>query len=119
MSPESAELLAEQAAKIAMATAEKLKKFDKDTCMLMYAKQMGDMQLNTTFPEGTAHKKMDNKQATQKLEKMMHDAKIKWKYASDKEKKRAMDMEKIVLEGNEKIRALYAGEMIQANTGLT
>jgi hypothetical protein len=100
--------LADQAAEIAKQTAESLKHFDRDTAMLMYAKQMGDGKMNTQFPEGTQHKKTNNKEATQKLDKLMHDAHLKWKYATDTDKKRVLDMEKIIKAGDEKIKALYA-----------
>jgi hypothetical protein len=111
--------LAEQAAEIAKQTAEQLKRFDKETAMLMYAKQMGDGKMNTHFPEGTAHKKTNNKEAAQKLDKLIQDAQLKWKYAPDTDKKKALDMEKIVIAGDEKIRALYAGILVEATAAHT
>jgi type IV secretory pathway VirB4 component len=101
--------LATQAAEIAKQTAESLKHFDRNTAMLMYAKQMGDRKMNTEFPEGTEHKKTNNKEAAEKLDKMIQNAQLKWKYATDADKKKVMDMEKIMLQSDEKIRAVYAG----------
>ncbi|MEO7310826.1 MAG: hypothetical protein ABIX01_10545 [Chitinophagaceae bacterium] len=101
--------LAGQAAEIAKQTAESLKHFDRNTAMLMYAKQMGDGKMNTQFPEGTEHKKTNNKEAARKLEKLIQDAQLKWKYAPDTDKKKVLDMEKIITASDQKIRALYAG----------
>jgi hypothetical protein len=100
--------LADQAAEIAKQTAESLKHFDRNTATLMYAKQMGDGKMNTQFPEGTEHKKTNNKDATNKLDKLIQDAQLKWKYATDTDKKRVLDMEKIIKASDEKIKALYA-----------
>lgn len=107
MDPEKAKQLADEAAQIAKKMAEALKQYDKEMAMLLYAKQWSDTKMNTTFPEGTEHKKTNNKEAAQKLEKMMEDAKLKWKYVTENDKKKVLEMEKIVLEGQEQIKALY------------
>jgi hypothetical protein len=116
MDEATAKTLAEKAAAIAKETAETLKLFTRDTAMLLYAKQMVDnnMNMTPTFPEGTEHKKIDNKEANEKLNKMLEEAKQKWKYADEPSRKKAMQMEKIVLEGQEKIKAVYAAEVAKA-----
>ncbi|MES2774755.1 MAG: hypothetical protein V4722_11255 [Bacteroidota bacterium] len=102
-----AKQLAEKAASIAKETAERLKIFSKDTALLFYAYRMQGSAAKMNFPEGTAHKKGNNKEADKKLEKMMEDARLKWKYAPDADKKKAMQMDKIILDSDEKIRAVY------------
>lgn len=114
MNKETAAQLAEKAAGIAKLTAEALKHFGRDTAILLYAKQMGENNMQTMFPEGTQHKKTNNKEAAQKLDKMMADAKLKWKYAPDNDKRKVMDMEKIMKESDEKIKAVYAGVVAEA-----
>jgi hypothetical protein len=106
--------LADKAVEIAKQTAESLKHFDRNIATLMYAKQIGNNKMNTQFPEGTEHKKMNNKEAAQKLDKMIQDAQLKWKYATDTDKKRVLDMEKIMKASDEKIKALYAGILAKA-----
>jgi len=99
--------LSDQAAAIAKETAELLKHFSRDTALLMYAMQTVEKNINTHFPEGTEHKKTNNREAEQKLAKMMEDAKLKWTYAPESEKDRAREMEVIVKSGQEKIRQVY------------
>lgn len=115
MNEATAKLLAEKAAVIAKETAELLKHFDRETGMLIYAKQMVENDIKgSSFPEGTEHKKMSNKDANQKLAKMLEEAKLKWKYADDIAKKKVTQMEMIVLAGQEKIRGVYAGVIAEA-----
>ena len=111
MDEATAKLLSEKAATIAKQTADSLKMFTRETAMLVYAKQMVDSNINTNFAEGTTHKKMDNQQANKKMDKMLEDAKLKWKYADDSSKRKAAQMEKIIMDGQTKIKAIYAVEI--------
>ena len=106
MNEEQAKDLASKAAAIAKATAESLKIFTKETAMLLYAKQMQQNAL-PNFPKNTEHKKINNKEANAKLEKMMIDAKLKWKYATDDDKKKVLKMEMIIIDSDNKIKELY------------
>ncbi len=107
MDEKMAKELAEKAAAIAKETAESLKRFSKDTAMLLYAYRMHGNNAKINFPEGTVHKKLNNKEADRKLEQMMEDARLKWKYAPEDDKKKAMKMDKIMTDSDEKIRAVY------------
>jgi hypothetical protein len=107
MEQEQMKQKAEQAAAIAKEIAEALKAFDKETALLMYAKQMGNRKPNTAFPEDAGHRKMDNEEATERLDKTLAAARLKWKYASESDKEKVAQMERIVAEGQERIKQLY------------
>jgi len=118
MDEKTAKYLADKAAAIVRETAENLKRFSKDIALLLYAYKMQGLTAKINFPEGTAHKKGNNKEAEKKLEKMMEDAMLKWKYASEPDKKKAMQMDKIMIDSDEKIRAVYY-PVIKAMTNQT
>lgn len=99
--------LAEKAAAIAMDTAEKLKHFSRDTAMVMYGSQLVEIKVKPAFTGESVHKKMTNEEANKKLDKMMEQAKTKWQYATEADKKKAKEMEQVVLEGKQKIKKLY------------
>lgn len=98
--------LAEQSAAIAKDTSESLRKFGKDISMLYYALQLKNMSM-TLFPDNTEHKKMDNKKANEKLKEMIEEGKQKCKYASQNDKRKVTEMEKILAEGQKRIKELY------------
>ncbi|MFT4204242.1 MAG: hypothetical protein QM610_10050 [Chitinophagaceae bacterium] len=100
------EQLAEQAAQIARQMAENLKTFGREVASLYYAKQMLDIPI-PEFPSETQHTKFDNHKANEKLKKMLEEAKQKWKYASENEKRKVAEMEKVVSDGQERIKMLY------------
>ena len=117
MDEATAKLLSEKAATIAKQTADSLKMFTRETAMLVYAKQMVDSNINTNFAEGTTHKKMDNKEANTKMNKMLEEAKLKWKYADESSQKRAAQMEKIIIDGQTRIKEIYAGAVAEVMKG--
>lgn len=99
--------LADQAAAIAKDTSESLRKFGKDISVLYYAVQLKNMSL-TLFPDNTEHKKLDNKKANGKLKEMIEEGKQKYKYASQNDKSKVAEMEKILHDSQKRIKELYA-----------
>ncbi len=103
MDDATTKLLIEKATAVSKETAEAFKRFGHETALLMFAKQMQQNEAYNDMPQN------DNT----KLSKMIQDAKLKWKYADENAKKKAAQMEKVVLDGQEKIKAIYASGSIK------
>jgi hypothetical protein len=108
MEQEKLKKLAEQASIIAKETAETLKRFSRDTAMLVYASQLLQTKIHPAFTGENASKKISNDDANKKLHKAIETAKVKWQYVSEADKKKAKEMEMVMNAGQEKIKMLYA-----------
>jgi Pyruvate/2-oxoacid:ferredoxin oxidoreductase gamma subunit len=108
---EQAELkiLAEKAAAIAKETADALKRFSKDTAILMYGSQLQQLDGNEQSLKRTTDEEANKKieEANKKLVKTIEAAKIKWQYATEIEKAKVKEMERVIEEGKDRIKKLY------------
>lgn len=96
-----------QVALILKELAETLGFFPKETAQLMYAKQLAgtDMEVAVTGQPGADKKKTE--EGNQRLKKMMEEGKLKWEYASEAQQKKVAEMETVIAESNDKIKAMY------------
>lgn len=86
--------------------SEELNFFPKETAQLMYARQLADSPDPISMPGSDNDKKKAEQH--QRLNKMMEEAKLKWTYAGDSQKKNVKEMESVIQEYNDKIKALFA-----------
>jgi hypothetical protein len=98
----------EKVATILKSLSEELSFFPKETAQILYARQLADNPIAVTIPENvTLDKQSKTAEGNQRLKKMMEEARLKWEYASEAQKKQAAEMEALILESNEQIRKLY------------
>ena len=97
-----------QVAAILKQLAEDMNFFPKETAQLMYARQLAGTEIRVGIPEEVVlDKKMKTEEGNKHLQKMMEEAKLKWDYASESQKKNVRELEAMIAESNEKIKQLY------------
>jgi hypothetical protein len=99
--------IAERSAAIARETAEALKAFPREIALIMYMGQIIEGEVSVAIPEDTPLHKTNSQEAGRQVNKLLDEARLKWEYATEAQKKQAMEMAQIIQEGNERIRQLY------------
>ncbi|MCH5597556.1 hypothetical protein [Niabella ginsengisoli] len=107
MNEATTKILAEQATDVAKEMAVALKRFSRETALLLYAKALCKMEIECVFVGDKVHPKMTNERANEKMNKTIEKAKIKWQNANDGDKQKVLEMQKIIQEGQERIKELY------------
>jgi|GEM_PF-1018125 len=87
--------------------AEELKFFPKETAQLLYARQLAATGISVAPPVNAP----GADDAGQRLNRMMEEARLKWEYASEAQKKQVTEMEERIRESNDQIRKLYEQKM--------
>ena len=96
-----------QVAAILKELTETMSHFPKETAQIMYAKQLADTGITLAVPEQPGQDKKKIEENNQHLKKMMEEGKLKWEYASEAQKKKAIEMEAAIAESNDKIKKVY------------
>lgn len=86
---------------------EQLKLYTQDEMQMMYAKQMIEHNVDFDATDEQSCTTFKNEKDRQRLTKMLADAKLKWSFASDKQKKTVTIIQAIMAHGNERIKELY------------
>lgn len=118
MNEEVLKQAATEAEKLACEMAHEMKTFGRNIAMLLYGKILQNMDSNFSFAAGVEHKKISNGDAAKKLNKAMQQAREKWVYATNEEKRKVTEMELIFFKGKEKIIELNKNFFVLKNESL-
>lgn len=97
----------EQTAIILKEVNEQLKLFPADVLQMLYVKQLEENKQTVDFINEQTTQVFKNEKDKGRIKKMMEEARLKWTFATDKQKKALEEIQKVVQQGNERIMQLY------------